>query len=604
SSGIAYLEESGKLNHFKCTGKIENLQKILTDKTINTNCIIAHTRWATHGKISTKNAHPHTSGKVAIVHNGIITNYDKLKEKLSKHFKFYGECDSEVVAKLIDFYLKSNTNILKAFSKAIKELEGSFAIECIIESEPNTILIARKESPIYVCKHNKILYASSDLITFPKDTQEYFEVLENEICELKNASIKFFDFDLNEIKHKAKKYDLNENKVSLHNFQHFMLKEIFDIPKALNDTLSNFDKNEKFNVNLSNVEEVHFIACGTAFHSACVGAFLTQSLAKIPAYSHIASDFIDNPIIFNKRHLYVFISQSGETFDTILALKKAKENNCPTLTITNTSYSTLANLSDYVLPIIAGKEVAVASTKVYNASNLACLYLANKINFDKSQIDKIEFDKIENNENNENNENKKLSHDKTLEYDANYNDTDINYTNLEYNAGNIKINYNEITKLLNTEFEKDFAKELVKFKTIFFIGKCEDYITAMEASLKLKEITYINCSAYPSGELKHGTLALVDNNTLVIAYLTNAKYTEKILSATSEIKTRGGKVLLISNQGKCKLADYYYKLPNDSVEELALYSIIPMQKLAYYTALHLNKNPDKPRNLAKSVTVA
>ncbi|MBQ8749578.1 MAG: glutamine--fructose-6-phosphate transaminase (isomerizing) [Clostridia bacterium] len=561
SSGIAFLNTNKEIKVIKSTGKIENLEKNINNHEVSTECLIAHTRWATHGKISTSNAHPHTSENVAIVHNGIITNYEELKNKLNS-YKFYGECDSEVIAKLMDYNLQRSKTALEAFCKTIKELKGSYAIECIVKGEYNTIFIARKESPIYVCKYKDTVIASSDLITFPKQTSTYFEVSENQICELKKSKIKFFDLELNEIKGTSKKYDINENKVSLNNYSHFMLKEIFDIPKALNDTMKKLESSDKLNIDLSRFEKVHFIACGTAYHSACVGAFMVQSLCGIDAQSHIASEWIDSPTLCNKNHLFVMISQSGETFDTILALKKAKQNGCICLSITNTSYSTLANLSDYVLPIVAGKEVAVASTKVYNACNLACLYLANKIKAERQ--------------------------------------------NLELNLNDIKIDYNEITKLLNAEFEKEFANTLINYKTIFFLGKCEDYITAMEASLKLKEITYINSSAYPSGELKHGTLALVDNETLIIAYLTNANYTDKMISALSEVKARGGKVLLLSNQTLPKaLVDYSIKLSsgNSSINML-LYSIIPMQKLAYYTAIKLNKNPDKPRNLAKSVTVA
>lgn len=557
SSGLSYLDSKGQIITIKSTGKIDNLKKHIENVKENPTCLICHTRWATHGKVSINNTHPHTTNNVAIVHNGIITNYEKIKSKLKNFYNFYGECDSEVIAKLIDYNLTKTQNPLLAFSKAVKELEGSFAIECIIKNNFNTILIAKKESPMYICKNDKNLIISSDLITFPSNTNEYYEIGELEICELKNKTIKFYNLNLKEKTKKPSKFDVKQNKIQLENYSHFMLKEINDIPKALNATLKNFTLNDKFNCILNNIKHVHLIACGTAYHSACMGAFIIQSLTSIPAYSFIASDWIDLPNSTFKDTLYVFISQSGETFDTISALKKAKLNNCTTLTITNTTYSTLANLSDYVLPIMAGKEVAVASTKVYNACNLACIYLANKLKNNQETTYKID------------------------------------------------INYNEINKLLTSNFEEEFSKILIKFKKVFLIGKCEDYITSMEASLKIKEITYINCCAIPAGELKHGTLALIDNKTLIIAHLTNPNYKDKILSAISEVKARGAKVLLVSSIScKNKDIDYFYKLPNDSKLSLLLYSIIPMQKLAYYTSILLGKNPDKPRNLAKSVTVA
>ncbi len=591
SSGIAFINEKDKaITTYKCTGKIDNLKQTLTDKEINTNTLIAHTRWATHGKISTNNAHPHTTENVAIVHNGILTNFEELKSKLND-YNFYGECDSEIIAKLIDYHLiklttnKSQTNnikktalksniYLKAFCLAINELKGSYAIACIFKDEPNTIFVAKKESPIYVCKCNEELFASSDLITFPENAKNYYEINDNEICEMKIDKIKFYSSQLKPINKKTKKYEINQNKVCLNNFKHFMLKEIFDIPKALKDTLKNL-QTIKFQFDFNQFEEIHLIACGTAYHSACVGAFMIENIANIPAYSHIASDFIDSNHIISKKHLYVFISQSGETFDTIVALKKVKALNCLTLTITNTTYSTLASLSDAIIPIIAGKEVAVASTKVYNASNLACLYLAHKIKADKNNI---------NNETKQNNENQHIN---------------------ESICNSITINYNELKSILNSDIEKEISKEIINHKTIFFIGKCEDYITAMEASLKLKEITYINCSAFPAGELKHGTLALVDNSTLVIAYLTDPKYIDKMLSTINEINARGGKVIAITSENLPQnLCSLIYKLPDkiDSINAM-LYSIIPMQKVAYYTSIALSYSPDKPRNLAKSVTV-
>lgn len=599
SSGIAYIDsETGEIDVHKSTGKIDNLREYLAGKDIRTTTMIAHTRWATHGKISINNAHPHSTENVAIVHNGIITNYEQLRSKLDGFYNFYGECDSELIAKLIDYHLVKSTQstsafctpkeigdsakkecvglskVLRAFSLAVKELRGSFAIACIIKNQPNLVLVARRESPIYLAKVGKTLYASSDLITFPPETRQYIELGDNEICVMRKYCIKVYNTQLKELSKREKKFEVSQNKVCLNGFSHFMIKEIFDIPKALHDTAKGL-QNVHLGTDLGGFDEVHLIACGTAYHSACVGATMIRNIARIPAYAHIASDFIDDCTILDRRHLYVFISQSGETFDTILGLKKVKASGCTTLTITNTTYSTLANLSDCVIPIVAGKEVAVASTKVYNASNLACLFLASKI---------------------------KARRERDLSCCGGNADEQAENARI---VGEIEIDYNPIKELLASEFEKDFSKKIIKYKTIFFVGKCEDYITAMEASLKLKEITYINCSAFPAGELKHGTLALVDEETLVIAYLTNGKYAEKVISTLSEIKARGGKVLAISSQElPASLVDDCYKLPKcaNSINAL-LYSIIPMQKVAYYTALELGLSPDKPRNLAKSVTV-
>ena len=557
SSGLAFIDNKSNLQILKSVGEIKNLDNLAQGLNDNTNTLIAHTRWATHGKISNENAHPHYTDNVAIVHNGIITNHKELNKKLNT-YKFYGDCDSETIAKLIDFYLQSNA-YLDAFTNAVNDLKGSFAILCIFKGIAKKILVAKKDSPIFIAKTENDIVVSSDLIAMPKETKEYIEVNDNEIYEITDKKITLYDFNLNKKEITFHKFNIEENKTSLENYKHFMIKEINDIPKALKDTYDNLANIDNIfsNIDYSMYNEIVFIGCGTAYHSACIGAYLVEKIAKKNARAYIASDFIDYPHKLSKSELYVFISQSGETFDTIDALKKVKNENISTITITNTSYSTLSRISDYVLPIKAGKEVAVASTKVYNATNLALLYFANKIK------------------------------------------------NSKFDYKNIRINYNEIKRILDSNFESKFAKKLINYKNIFFIGKCEDYLLAKEASLKLKEITYINSSAHPSGELKHGTLALIDENSLVVAYLTNSNYIEKMQSAICEIQTRGGRVLLVTNQLGLDLnADFNFNLYDDSEISTILYSIIPMQKISYYSALLLNNNPDKPRNLAKSVTVA
>ena len=281
SSGIAFLKDDGDIKIYKSVGKIEDLNNHITDNDNDANAIITHTRWATHGGIKLVNTHPHYTDNVAIVHNGIITNYEDLKQKLMGCYNFYGDCDSEVIAKLIDYYLVRYHCPLEAFSKAVSELEGSFAILCIIKGLNNTILIAKKQSPIYVAQVDDLLIASSDLVAFPQNTNSYIKLNENEICELKNKSIKIYDFELNPKNKIYNKFNLSENKVSLGGFNHFMIKEINDIPKALQDTYNNFKKiDEEINkIDLSRFNEIHFIACGTAYHSACIGAFLLQKIA-------------------------------------------------------------------------------------------------------------------------------------------------------------------------------------------------------------------------------------------------------------------------------------------------------------------------------------
>lgn len=561
SSGVTYLTKNGALKTVKSVGKITKLKSKLDDMA-EIYAGISHTRWATHGSITITNAHPHTHKNVSIVHNGIINNYETLKKGICN---LKSNCDSEVIAHLLYKYLEHNTNI-EAMRKATSELNGSYAILALINNGKE-IICAKNGSPLYVVQNLKKKCFSSDLTPLAKYSDEFYELEDGEYCIANDLSLVFYDKNGKIIAKKPKKINFKFVSADKGKYPYFMEKEINDIPTSLNDTLNyHINHNCHFYSLIKQAEEVHFIGCGTAYHSGLFGTFIMEEKTNLPSFAHIASELIGKKFLVKKRALYVLISQSGETSDTLNAMKILKQKKVKTICITNTLHSTLATSCDYVFPIFSGKEIAVASTKVYNSTILAIQLLALNIN--------------------------------SIKKDGKFPSSD--------EKNKLRINYDKINEIINEKYEKSIAKYILKFKKVFFIGKGKDYVTSLEASLKLKEISYINCSAMQSGELKHGTLALVDKKTVVIACITNKKNIPSIMSALNEVKSRSAKIIVVQSEDFINkdLCNMCLTLPHFTKDKTDQISIIPFQKIAYYTSLNRKLNPDKPRNLAKSVTVA
>jgi glutamine---fructose-6-phosphate transaminase (isomerizing) len=564
SSGIAYFNNNS-IEVIKKLGQIKELENFIDFKNDSYSIGIGHTRWATTGIPNEANAHPHLSNdkSIAIVHNGIIKNYEELKDKLIKDgFKFYSQTDTEVIANLLQKNMSENNDIIKSLSKLNSMLNGSYALACLFNKDKNSIYVIKNESPLYIGSSKNKKLISSDVINL--DTKYYYNMENFEIAKIDIKDIIFYDKYGKVIKKHKIINNFNEKEISKGHYSNFMIKEINEIYDSLIKTTSYYlspnNNLIKLPKNLLRLKFIEIIACGTAYHSGLMAQTFFENICKIKTRVSYASEFVNDSLI-NKNTLYIFISQSGETADTLLALKKVKDKGIKTLAITNVLTSTISRVANYVLPLFAGREIAVASTKAYNNQILVCYILANYINSFKLK----------------------------------------NIFNLNDFKNNLENNKKKIIKLIKRKNEKNISNKILEYKNIFFIGKGKDFVSAQEGSLKLKEITYINCSAFPSGELKHGTLALIDNQTLVIVFLTDKENIDSIQASINEIKSRGGKIMLISCF-KIKNYDYYLSIPNiESYNDFI--SIIPAQKIAYYVSKLKNINPDKPRNLAKSVTV-
>lgn len=520
---------------------------------------IGHTRWATHGSACKENAHPHYSNNKDwyVVHNGIIENYMTLKQNLKEQgFSFYSETDSEVIPNILEH---NNVNSIHGFIDSISMLSGSYAI-CAMSMSLDEMYLARYKSPLYIANVGTETYVASDPICFDGISETYYSLGNNEFSVVSNMGIKFYDINHNEIHKEIETLNSKYTYTNKDIYSSFMEKEISEIPKVLNNILDeylefNYLKNMPHNI--SDAKSITIIGCGTAYHSGLIGSTYLKDALKIPINVELASEFLcSNPII-DSNSIYIFVSQSGETADTLSALNMVKDKCMATIAITNVVYSTLAKSVDVVLPVFAGPEIAVASTKAYSAQLLIFYLFATHLKFDG--LSKYNIKKIK------------------AEF------TKLDISKLYY--------YRDLKSILS--------------ESIFILGKYTDYFTAMEASLKLREITYNNVSALPSGELKHGTLALISNSTTCFCISTKKDTFEKNLNAVHEIKARGGKVILVTNQNieNVDMFDYIIKLPNIKEEMIDIISAIPFQLLALEMCNDRGIDPDKPRNLAKSVTV-
>ncbi len=570
SAGIAYISK-GKIKTIKEKGKIINLEKLLNfDEEAYLG--IGHTRWATHGVANKINAHPHSVGKFTIVHNGIIENYNELKEELiNKGYNFKSETDTEIACAKIDEIYKQEKDILKTLSKATKVFRGSYALGIICIDEPNSLYAIRNTSPLIVAKSNEGNFIASDVPAILKFTNKYFLLDDLEIAKITMDKVTFYNQDLIPIDKNINTFEGSVEVALKNGYEHFMLKEINEQDKVFKDTINYYfdgtidslKKNFKF---LDKYKKIDIVACGSAYHTGCVGKYLIENYGNIPVNVEVASEYRYKKCFYDKDTLVIVVSQSGETADTLAALKKAKNDKIDTLAIVNVIGSSIARIADKVIYIKAGCEIAVATTKAYLAQLAIFSLISIYLGYKSKEIKDEELYKI--------------------------------FKEIKQMPKLIKNTIN------NYESYFAIADKIYKNKQIFFIGRGIDYATSLEASLKLKEISYINSVAYQAGELKHGTISLIEKNTPVIAIATDKNLFEKTISNIKEVKARGAYVILISNEViKEQLCDEFIKI--DDVHPIleSILTIIPLQLLAYKVAKNNKCDIDKPRNLAKSVTV-
>ena len=572
SAGVAILDGE-KLDIVKNKGRIKNLEEILDYDKLGGNIGIAHTRWATHGVPSKENAHPHTDNKhnFAVVHNGIIENYLELKEKLIHlGYTFVSETDTEVIPMLMEYYYEIEKDVFKAFQKTTGDLKGSYAILVISPLLPNSILVAKNNSPLVIGKSEDGIFAASDIPAIISYTKDFY-FLEDGESALINEDITFYDKDFKEIQKNYKTIDWEVDATSKNGYEDYMLKEIHEQPKALEESLAGIVLNNKpiqfMNLSLDKnyleqLSSIYIVACGTAMHAGLTGKYAIEKLCRIPVNVVVASEFRYQDPILDKHSLCIFISQSGETADTIAALKLAKSKLAKTITVTNVFESSITREADYTIYTHAGPEIAVASTKAYTSQVGVLISLAIYIK-------------------------------ETLSGSSS--DTDL----LKKELLSIPKLMEDIMK--DTEAYHMLAKEMMHVHDLYYIGRGNDYHTAMEGSLKLKEISYIHSEAYPAGELKHGPIALIDNGTYVMGIITDSKTSEKTWSNLEEVKSRGAKIILVTNQNIEE--DIVIRIPLVNPILAPLLAVIPLQFIAYYIAKEKGLDVDKPRNLAKSVTV-
>lgn len=558
SSGIAYLDKNNNIKIYKKVGQIKNLDQILNYED-EASLGISHTRWATHGGVTDTNAHPHNQGKITLVHNGIIENYEELKKELEKEgYNFKSSTDSEVAAALIDKLYKENKDMLKTLVILKDKLKGSYAFNIINSDIPNKIYGIRKDVPLIVGVSDHGNMFASDIPAILHVTNKYIVLNNNEIVELEQDNIKYYNSEGKEITKEVKEYAGTIDSISKNGYDHFMLKEINEESEVVKNILNLYTKNNiiKDIYNIKKYKNIDIVACGSASFAGQIGKYYIEKYANIKTEVYYASEYRYQKNFFTKDTLVILISQSGETADTLAALKLAKENGINTLAIVNRRDSSIAREADSVIYTEASIEVAVATTKAYLAQVLILLLLAFK----------------------DNNKETKLLED-------------------------LKLLPNLITKYINEYDYSNIANILKDKEHIFYLGRGIDYYLSMEGSLKLKEISYIHSEAFQAGELKHGSISLIDKDFGVVSVVTDKTISDKTISNLKEVSARGAKIITITNIKDNNFADYTI-LVEDYDEILnPLLVIVPMQMLAYNVAKLRDCDIDKPRNLAKSVTV-
>ena len=581
SAGIAVRnEETGRIEVVKAKGRL----KILAEKTdggmaVPGTCGIGHTRWATHGEPSENNAHPHcTEDKsVVLVHNGIIENYQELKEKLLKSgYSFYSQTDTEIAVKLVDYYYKKTGTPLEALTRAMLRIRGSYAFGVMFKDCPGRLFAARKDSPLIIGKNESGCLIASDVPAILDRTRNVYYIGNMEIAELGKDEIHFYNIDREEIHKDMVEIKWDAESAEKGGYEHFMLKEIHEQPKAVQDTVGAYVKDGQIDLSevgltcemLAGLERIYIVACGSAYHVGMVAKYVMEDLADIPVEVDLASEFrYRNPKLM-KDSLVIVVSQSGETADSLAALRLAKEKGVPVLGIVNVVGSSIARESDFILYTYAGPEISVATTKAYSTQLIAVYLLAIQAAFSKGLID------------------------------------EQRYGELIAELGRLP---EKIQKTLDDkERIQWFASKYANAKDIFFIGRGIDYAISLEGSLKMKEISYIHSEAYAAGELKHGTISLIEDGTLVVGVVTQKALFAKTLSNMVETKSRGAYLMGLTLYGNYNIednADFSVYVPKTEQYFTTSLAIVPLQLMGYYVSVAKGLDVDKPRNLAKSVTV-
>ena len=582
SAGISTVEKNS-LSIMKDKGRVKNLYNLDGIDSLEGTIGIAHTRWATHGKPSKENSHPHmdNSNSFAVVHNGIIENYSELRDFLIKNgYTFLSQTDTEVIPNLIHYYFskdekQDDEKFLRAVKSAIDDLKGSYAIEVISPLYPDRIIVVRKDSPLVIGKGEKENHIASDIPALLTYTKDFYLLNDNEYAVIYTDHIRFYDSSLEEHNKPIKNIEWDAGAAEKGGFEDYMLKEIFEQPNSIRETVGSrfklgepcfFDDIDISKDYLSTINKIYIVACGTAMHAGLVGKNLIEKLCHIPVTVDIASEFRYRDPIIDEKTLCIYVSQSGETADTIAALKLSKTKGAKTLAISNVIGSSITREADYTIYTHAGPEIAVASTKAYTSQvvllAILAIYFAEVLGTTDSKVlEKLKADIL----------------DLPSKID---------------------------TILDNTEEIKEFAKKVYTQKDMFFLGRGTDYNTSLEGSLKLKEISYIHSEAYAAGELKHGPIALIENGITVISIITDPNLVEKSISNIQEVITRGAKTLVVTNQTLPNSNfDFVINIPETDPLISPILSVIPLQLISYYISKNKGLDVDKPRNLAKSVTV-
>ena len=582
SAGVAVFNEAeNDIDIVKTKGRLKNLlEKTDSGKAMPGGCGIGHTRWATHGAPSEKNAHPHCSDDkmVVMVHNGIIENYQELKDHLTqKGYTFYSETDTEVAVKLIAYYYeKTDHNPLESMSRALLRVRGSFALGIMFKDRPGVIYAARKDSPLIVGQNEGGAFIASDVPAILSYTRNVYYLDNMEMAELHEDSIRFFNMNGDEIEKEMVNIKWDAEAAEKGGFEHFMMKEIHEQPKAILDTMNSKIKDGRIDLSdvglseedIKGIDQIYIVACGSAYHTGVVTQYVMEDLARVPVRVELASEFRYRNPILNKDDLVIVVSQSGETADTLAGLRLAKEQGVKTMGIVNVVGSSIAREADNVFYTMAGPEISVATTKAYSAQLIAGYLLSVEFARVRGTITEEQYQGY-------------ITEMKTLP--------------------------EKIDKIIeDKERIQWFASKQANARDIFFVGRGIDYAICMEGSLKLKEISYIHSEAYAAGELKHGTISLIEDGILVIGSLTQDSLYEKTISNMVECKSRGASLMGLTNFGNYSIedtADFVVYVPKTDPHFAASLAVIPLQLLGYYVSVARGLDVDKPRNLAKSVTV-
>lgn len=581
SAGIAVRDGENRSEVIKAKGRLKKLvEKTNGGDSVPGTCGIGHTRWATHGEPSENNAHPHMSddGDVVAVHNGIIENYQELKDKLiRKGYTFYSETDTEVAVKLVDYYYKKYEGTpVDALTHAIVRIRGSYALAIMFKEYPEEIYVARKDSPMILGVENGESYIASDVPAILKYTRNVYYIGNLEMARVRKGEITFFNLDGDEVEKQPKVIEWDAEAAEKAGFEHFMIKEIHEQPKAVADTLNSVLHDGMIDLNdvglseeeIRNISQIYIVACGSAYHVGMAAQYVLEDLARIPVRVELASEFRYRKPLLDKNGLAIIISQSGETADSLAALREAKAKGVRTLGIVNVIGSSIAREADNVFYTLAGPEISVATTKAYSTQLIASYLLAIQFAKVREEITQEQYDGM-------------IAELQTLP--------------------------EKIQKIIDDKERLQwFASKQVNAKDIFFIGRGIDYAISMEGSLKMKEISYIHSEAYAAGELKHGTISLIEDGTLVIGCLTQPNLYEKTVSNMVECKSRGAYLMGLTTYGNYNIedtADFVTYIPKTDPHFATSLAVVPLQLMGYYVSVAKGLDVDKPRNLAKSVTV-